>query len=192
MTGDTKVMVALGGWTWSHNFAAVAANKTKRGVFAESVKGFLDEWKLDGIGEYTRVRVRTGKSVGLTRLTWMVIDIDWEYPTDPRVNGTLEGMFPIPFCHPFLGRLLTPRTFNLDFDVRRADKENFVRLMKELRESIGPEKVISLAVSASTIISPEKNNQSLIQAGIDVKLADYVDMFNVMGYVGLATAQCIV
>lgn len=55
--------------------------------------------------------------------------------------------------------------------------------MKELRESIGPEKVISLAVSASTIISPEKNNQSLIQAGIDVKLADYVDMFNVMGYV---------
>jgi hypothetical protein len=101
-------------------------------------------------------------------------------------------MFPIPFCHPFLGRLLTPRTFNLDFDVRRADKENFVLLMKGLRESIGPEKVISLAVSASTIISPEKNNQSLIQAGIDVKLADYVNMFNVMGYVGLATAQCIV
>jgi hypothetical protein len=73
-----------------------------------------------------------------------------------------------------------------------ADKENFVLLMKELRESIGPEKVISLAVSASTIISPEKNNQSLIQAGIDVKLAEYVDMFNVMGYVSPKAAQCIV
>lgn len=51
--------------------------------------------------------------------------------------------------------------------------------MKELRESIGPEKVISLAVSAST---------SWIQAGIDVKLADYVDMFNVMGYVSSKAA----
>jgi GH18 family chitinase len=69
VTGDTKVMVALGGWTWSHNFAAVAANETKRGVFAESVKGFLDEWKLDGIGEFTGVTVRSGRSARLTRLS---------------------------------------------------------------------------------------------------------------------------
>jgi GH18 family chitinase len=53
VTGDCKIIVALGGWTWSNNFAEVARNQTKRAVFAQSVKEFLDEWELDGIGMFS-------------------------------------------------------------------------------------------------------------------------------------------
>jgi GH18 family chitinase len=49
-TKGCKIMVALGGWTWSNNFAEVAKDAEKREVFGQSVKEFLEEWGLDGIG----------------------------------------------------------------------------------------------------------------------------------------------
>jgi len=63
------------------------------------------------------------------------------------------------------------------------DTENFVLLVKELRQCIGREKIISLAVSSSTIIAPELNNQSLLQASVSPEMDRYVDMINVMAYV---------
>jgi len=55
-------MVALGGWTWSNNFAEVAKDAGKRERFGQSVKEFLEEWGLDGIGTSfaTRLGIESG------------------------------------------------------------------------------------------------------------------------------------
>ncbi|OZJ02116.1 hypothetical protein BZG36_04733 [Bifiguratus adelaidae] len=53
-----KVSLSIGGWTWSTNFSAVAADPAKRHVFVSSAMEMLINFGLDGI------------------------DIDWEYPKD--------------------------------------------------------------------------------------------------------------
>ncbi|OAB26530.1 glycoside hydrolase [Paenibacillus macquariensis subsp. defensor] len=57
-----KVLVSVGGWTWSKNFSNMAATEVTRRAFANSVVDFLRAYRLDGI------------------------DIDWEYP----VEGGIE------------------------------------------------------------------------------------------------------
>lgn len=52
----TKVMLSIGGWTWSYNFPAIAANAASRQKFANACAGFISSYNLDGV------------------------DIDWEYP----------------------------------------------------------------------------------------------------------------
>ena len=83
-------MVALGGWTWSNNFAEVAKDAGKREVFGQSVKEFLEEWGLDGIGK----SFVQGQKLNLAmrdHADEALVDIDWEYPTAERVGGTPEG-----------------------------------------------------------------------------------------------------
>ncbi|OAB36098.1 glycoside hydrolase [Paenibacillus glacialis] len=53
-----KVLVSVGGWTWSKNFSNMAATEETRRAFANSVVDFLRAYGLDGI------------------------DIDWEYPVE--------------------------------------------------------------------------------------------------------------
>ncbi|KAK7744439.1 Chitinase 4 [Diatrype stigma] len=57
-----KVLLSIGGWSWSTNFASVAADATKRATFASSAIKLMGDWGFDGI------------------------DIDWEYPA-----STAEG-----------------------------------------------------------------------------------------------------
>jgi chitinase len=52
----TKVLVSIGGWTWSNNFPAIAADPVKRAQFAHDCNYYVTYYNLDGI------------------------DIDWEYP----------------------------------------------------------------------------------------------------------------
>lgn len=53
---DLKIMISIGGWTWSTNFSDAALSDTSRKAFAMSAVDIVRKYNLDGV------------------------DIDWEYP----------------------------------------------------------------------------------------------------------------
>jgi chitinase len=53
---DLKILVSVGGWTWSKNFSDAALTKGSRKIFIDSAVDFVTKYDLDGL------------------------DIDWEYP----------------------------------------------------------------------------------------------------------------
>jgi len=61
---DLKVLLSVGGWTWSSNFSAVAADSAKRTAFANSCVAAVNTHGLDGI------------------------DVDWEWPGVSGGPGT--------------------------------------------------------------------------------------------------------
>ena len=60
---DLKVLVAVGGWSWSGNFSDAALTERSRRKFAVSAAAFVETYDLDGI------------------------DIDWEYPNQPGADN---------------------------------------------------------------------------------------------------------
>jgi len=60
---DLKVLVSVGGWTWSGNFSDAALTERSRRKFAVSAAVFVEAYDLDGI------------------------DIDWEYPNQPGADN---------------------------------------------------------------------------------------------------------
>ena len=63
-----KLMISVGGWTWSGNFSGAAASEQSREAFAQSAVDFIVEHGFDGV------------------------DLDWEYP----VSGGGPGTTPNP------------------------------------------------------------------------------------------------
>ncbi len=61
---ELKVLVSVGGWTWSGGFSDAALTEASRRKFAVSAADFVEAFKLDGI------------------------DIDWEYPNQPGAGNT--------------------------------------------------------------------------------------------------------
>ena len=59
---NLKLLIAVGGWSWSSRFSDVALTDTSRTIFADSCVDFIVKYGLDGV------------------------DIDWEYP----VSGGLS------------------------------------------------------------------------------------------------------
>ena len=53
---DLKILVSVGGWTWSKNFSDASLTKESRKIFIDSAVDFVIKYDLDGL------------------------DIDWEYP----------------------------------------------------------------------------------------------------------------
>lgn len=61
---NIKVLISIGGWSWSTKFSDVAADPKKRDKFAASAAMFVSKYGLDGV------------------------DIDWEYPVEGGNNIT--------------------------------------------------------------------------------------------------------
>lgn len=118
-----KTMIALGGWGGCQFCSQTFNDKELTKKFANSVKKFLDEYKLDGI------------------------DLDWEYPVIPGHPGHQN----IP-----------------------EDKDAFTNLVKELRNSLGKQKLITFAAGGF---------QKFLDSSIawhDVE--PYLDFVNMMSY----------
>jgi chitinase len=60
---DLKVLVSVGGWTWSGGFSDAALTEESRAKFARSCAAFVKKYQLDGI------------------------DLDWEYPNQPGAGN---------------------------------------------------------------------------------------------------------
>jgi chitinase len=61
---ELKVLISIGGWSWSSNFSDIAADPGKRDKFASSAVEFITKYNMDGV------------------------DIDWEYPVEGGNNIT--------------------------------------------------------------------------------------------------------
>lgn len=62
---ELKILISLGGWTWSGNFSDAVLTDTARKAFAASAVDIIRQYDLDGV------------------------DIDWEYPGRPGYEGNV-------------------------------------------------------------------------------------------------------
>lgn len=60
---DLKILISIGGWSYSNNFSDMALSDTSRRGFARSAVAFAEKYKLDGV------------------------DIDWEFPGLPGAGN---------------------------------------------------------------------------------------------------------
>ncbi|HAL81884.1 MAG TPA: chitinase [Mucilaginibacter sp.] len=60
-----KILISIGGWTWSGKFSDAVLSDTSRQGFAASAVGIIKKYDMDGI------------------------DIDWEYPGQPGDKGNI-------------------------------------------------------------------------------------------------------
>jgi len=60
-----KIMISIGGWTWSGKFSDAVLTDTSRTAFAASAADIVNKYDLDGV------------------------DIDWEYPGRPGLEGNI-------------------------------------------------------------------------------------------------------
>jgi len=64
---DLKILISVGGWTWSGNFSDMALTPESRALFINSSVDFIKRYQLDGL------------------------DLDWEYPGLPGNNNTFRA-----------------------------------------------------------------------------------------------------
>lgn len=80
-----KILISIGGWTWSGKFSDAVLSDTSRRGFAASAVAILGKFDMDGI------------------------DIDWEYPGRPGIQGNIY---------------------------RPEDQQNYTLMFKELRRQL--------------------------------------------------------
>ncbi|MFT7620877.1 MAG: GH18 family chitinase [Myxococcota bacterium] len=116
-----KVLMSVGGWTFSQNFSDVARDEAARDQFASSCVAFMTEHGFDGI------------------------DIDWEYPTETGKDGSLCAVGKDP-CSMSDKQAATNMagdgTTYYDLDAtacvtcRPEDTANYVHLLQALRDEL--------------------------------------------------------
>ena len=62
---NLKILISIGGWSWSENFSDAVLTQTSRKAFAKSAVDIISTYHLDGV------------------------DIDWEYPGMPGEEGNI-------------------------------------------------------------------------------------------------------
>ncbi|MBC6112079.1 glycoside hydrolase family 18 protein [Pedobacter fastidiosus] len=62
---NLKILISIGGWSWSENFSDAALSDTSRKAFAQSAVAIIEKFNLDGV------------------------DIDWEYPAISGEEGNI-------------------------------------------------------------------------------------------------------
>lgn len=67
MNPDLKILISVGGWTWSGNFSDAALTDSTREIFAQSALDYMLENNLDGV------------------------DLDWEYPGLPGAGNKFRA-----------------------------------------------------------------------------------------------------
>ena len=64
---NLKLIISVGGWSWSDQFSNMALTDASRTIFADSCVSFLEQYGFDGI------------------------DLDWEYPTGGGMAGNSKS-----------------------------------------------------------------------------------------------------
>lgn len=125
---DLKILISIGGWTWSKGFSDAVLTEESRKIFTASAIDYLIRHDLDGL------------------------DFDWEYPALPGDNN--------PY--------------------RPEDKENFVLMLKSVREALDSLGSINDTHYLSTIASAGfKEYLDVNDLGQAQK---YLDFINIMTY----------
>lgn len=125
---ELKILISIGGWTWSKGFSDAVLTEESRKVFTNSAIDYLIRHDLDGL------------------------DFDWEYPGLPGDNN--------PY--------------------RQEDKENFVLMLKSVREALDSLGSINDTHYLSTIASAGfKEYLDVNDLG---RAQKYLDFINIMTY----------
>jgi chitinase len=155
-----KVLISIGGWSWSGRFSDAAKPENR----VEFVKSCIDLFIKGNLPMWAKIDKDTpdiGRDNNRAEGVFDGIDIDWEYPASPAFEGDPK-------------RELPPNVY------RPEDTQNFTALLAEFRtqlDEIGKEKgkhyLLTIAVPAGESL------YSKIELG---KVADIVDFMNLMAY----------
>jgi GH18 family chitinase len=135
-----SVLISIGGWTLSGQFADASSSDIKAKLFASEAVKFMKEHDFDGI------------------------DIDWEFPTKVRIADKIDNV----------NDEGTP-------DETGASKQNFTRLLKELRAKLDKQGLSDnryYQLSAAIGSSPSHINDTTEPS----KYIQYLDFLNIMSY----------
>lgn len=125
---DLKILISIGGWTWSKGFSDAVLTEESRKKFTDSAIDFLIRHQLDGL------------------------DFDWEYPGYPGDDNVY----------------------------REEDRENFVLMLKSVREALDSLGQLNNTYYLSTIATG--GFKEYVDVNDLGEAQKYLDFINIMTY----------